>query len=160
MNYCINYLGRQANNFISWDCRVDLNNITFVVEPLENPASKPAYRDEQIQLLLDQILKFSSTWTVIAIDDVAIFHGENYYPLSSRFILYFLARFAPFADGSTELAITKALIITNAEFHSWAWMRFLIKRPLFKHLTLELLPNGEEDDNIMLLCQASLKLKR
>lgn len=153
LNYCINYLGRQANNFISWDCRVDLKNVTFIVEPLENPASKPAYRDEQIQLLLDQILKFSSTWTVIAIDDVTVFHEENYYPLSSSFILYFLARFAPFADGSTELTISK-LILTNAEFHQWAWIKFFIRRPKFRHLTLELLPNEDEADNLMILSQA------
>lgn len=149
LNYCINYLGRQANNFISWDCRVDLKNVTFVVEPLENPA----YRDEQIQLLLDQILKFSSTWTVIAIDDVTVFHKENYYPLSSSFILYFLARFAPFADGSTELIISK-LILTNAEFHQWAWIKFFIRRPKFRHLTLELLSNEDEADNLMILSQA------
>ena len=153
MNYCINYLGRQASNFISWDCRVDLKNVTFVVEPLENPALSPDYRDKQIQLLLDQILKFSSIWTVIAFDDVTVFHKENYYPLSSSFILYFLARFAPFADGSTELTISK-LILTNAEFHQWAWIKFFIRRPKFRHLTLELLSNEDEADNLMILSQA------
>lgn len=153
LNYCINYLGRQHKDFISWDCRVVLKNVTFIVELLENPASEPAYRDEQIQLLLDQILKFSSAWTVIAIDDVTVFHEENYYPLSSSFILYFLARFAPFADDSTELTISK-LILTNTEFHQWAWIKFFIRRPKFRHLTLELLPNEDEADNLMILSQA------
>ncbi|HEY2567199.1 MAG TPA: hypothetical protein VGH95_05810 [Candidatus Aquirickettsiella sp.] len=153
LSYCINYLGRQPKNFISWDCRVDLKNVTFIIGPLENPASEPVYRDAQIQILLDEILQFSSTWTVIAIDDVAVFHEENYYPLSSSFILYFLARFAPFADGSTELIISK-LIVTNAEFHQWAWIKFFIRRPKFRHLTLELLPHEDEADNLMLLTQA------
>ncbi len=79
---------------------------------------------------------------------MTILQGENYYPLSSYFILVFLARFAPMEDDLTELTIT------NAEFHAWAWMKFLTNPPRLDCLTLELLPNKDQEDNFLLLCQA------
>ena len=151
LNYMMEDLAQQPKSSTKLDYKLYLDNVTFDTE-IQNLSIDSL--ENLIHLFLDKLLSFSLKWSVIAFDNVNILQDKNYYPLSSRFILYFLARFAPFADGSTELAITKALIITNAEFHSWAWMRFLIKRPLFKHLTLELLPNEDEVNNIMLLCQA------
>ncbi len=151
LNTMIKDLARQPKSTTKLDYKLYLDTVAF--DPEVQNLSIDAL-ENLIHLFLDKLFSFSPEWSVIALDNVSILQGEKYYPLSSRFILYFLARFAPFEDGSAELAITKTLMITNAEFHSWAWMRFLIKRPLFKHLTLELLPNEDEVDHIMLLCQA------
>jgi hypothetical protein len=153
LNYCINYLGREAKNFISWDCRVDLKNVTFIVGPLENPASEPAYRDEQFEILLDQIFKFWSTWTVIAFDNVTILQDENHYPLSLIFIRRFLDLLTS-SNGESASLLVSRLIIRSAEFHSWAWIKFLVTRPKFHTLIVELLNNEEQEDNLMLLIQA------
>lgn len=99
-------------------------------------------------------MKFSSKWSVIALDNVTIFHEENYYPFSASFIFEFLAGLAPFQDGSVEFTITKELIITNAEFHSWAWMKFLKIPPTLDNLTLELLPDEDQQENLLHLCDA------
>lgn len=153
LNYCINYLAQQPKNFISWNCKVDLKNVTFNVGT-ENPVSAPAYREVQIAILLDQVFKFSSKWTVMALDNVTILHAENHYPLSSYFILVFLTRVTASKYQDANLSISHQLIIRNAEFHSWGWIHFLITRPRCHTLVLELLNNEEREDNLMLLIQA------
>lgn len=149
--YFREYLKRQPKPSSKLDYKLYLENVTFDVgdqnlsrDRLEMP----------IHIFLDQVFSFSTRWSVIGFDNVSILRGKDYFPLSSCFTLYFLARFAPLADGSSDFAITKALIITNVEFHSWAWIKFFVRRHIFRHLTLELLANEDEADNIMVLSQA------
>lgn len=153
LSYFINYLNlnKPARFSYGLDYRFYLDNVTFDLGVQNLPVDR---LEMPIHIFLDKVFSCSPRWNVIGFNNVSILQGEVYSPLSSYFILVFLARFAPLEDGSIELAITKALIITNAEFHQWAWMRFLTKRPTFWQLTLELLPNEDETDNIMVLGQA------
>ncbi len=153
LSYFINYLNLNKPSRPSYelDYRFYLDNVAFDLGVQNLPVNR---LEMPIHIFLDKVFSFSPRWSVIGFDNVSILQGKVYSPLSSYFILAFLAGFAPLEDGSTDLAVTKALIITNAEFHQWAWMRFLTKRPTFWHLTLELLPNEDEADNIMVLCQA------
>jgi hypothetical protein len=153
LTYFREYLKRQPKPSSELDYKFYLDNVTFNVGA-PTLSSQGGLREAAVDAFLDQIFSFSPKWSVIAFDNVTILQGENYYPLSSRFILQFLARFAVMEDDLTELTITNALIITNTEFHAWAWMRFLIALQKFDSLTLELLSNEDREDNFLLLCEA------
>lgn len=155
LDYFINYLdlNKPSRPSSTLDYKFYLNNVIFNLDS-QVLSSQGDLREEAVKAFLDQVFSFSLKWSVIALDKVSILQGENYYPLSSYFILKFLARFAVIEDKPVELTITNALIITNAEFHSWAWMRFLTNPPRFENLTLELLPNEEQEENFLHLCDA------
>ncbi|WP_342220215.1 hypothetical protein [Rickettsiella endosymbiont of Miltochrista miniata] len=151
LSYFIQYLNlnKPARPSSKLDYKFYLDNVAFDLG-VQNFSSdiKP------VRIFMDKIFSFSPKWSVIALDNVSILQDENYYPLSAYFILEFLARFGVLEDNPAKLTITNALIITNAEFHRWAWMRFLTKPPRFDSLTLELLPNEEQEEDFLHLCDA------
>ena len=147
LNHFINYLEQQTEKLKGWDHRVYLKNVTFNLN-----GSKEFYRDEKVEQLLGQIFCFSSRWSVIEFDNVRVLQDENLYPLSSNFILEFLARFTP--PQRFNSFISHKLLIKNAEFHSWAWIHFLIMRPQFHTLVLELLDDVELEDHLMVLFES------
>ncbi|TLY48143.1 MAG: hypothetical protein E6K54_02575 [Gammaproteobacteria bacterium] len=147
LNYFINYLKKLTEKLKGWDHRVYFENVTFNLND-----SEQAYRDEKVTQLLDEIFYFSSRWSVIALDNVRVLQDENHYPLSSNVILELLTRFTP--PQRSNLFISHQLIIKNTEFHSWCWIHFLITRPQFRTLVLELLDDDELEDNLMLLFES------
>lgn len=153
LDYFIAYLEQQPKDLNSRDRRVYLKNVTFNVGSASH-TSEQAYREAQIEILLDIVFKFSSIWTVIAFDNVAILQDKNHYPLSSNFIRRFLYLLTSSEYDRAILRITHQLVIRNAEFHSWYWIKFLITRPRCGSLILELLNNDEQEDNLMVLFQA------
>ena len=150
--YFKEYLKKQAKSCSVLNYKFYLENVIF---SLGSPGlfSQESLREAALEVFLNQIFSFSPKWNVIAFDKVTILKDENYYPLSSYFILLFLARFKVMEADLTELTITNALIMTNAEFHPWAWMRFLTSPSRFDSLTLELLSNEDREDNFLLLCE-------
>ncbi len=147
LNYFINYLNQLTGKLTGWDNRVHFENVAFNLND-----SGQAYRDEKVEKLLYKIFYFSSKWSVIALDNVRVLQDENHYPLSSRFIVEFLAGFT--GSQRTHLTINRQLIIKNAEFHPWGWIHFLIMRPQFHTLVLELLKDEELEDNLMVLFES------
>jgi hypothetical protein len=137
-----------------------LNNVTFKLEvPVLSPQETIQDEVDTILWQLHQIFHFSPEWCAIAFDNVTILHGENRYPLSSYFIYRFMSiitdKEAERDKGDVKLRdYLTDLSITKAEFHSWAWMRFLTSKPKLDSLTLEWLPNEDQEDNIMVLCEA------
>lgn len=151
--YFTEYLKKQPKPSPELDYKFYLENVTFSLE-IPTLSSQEEFREATIGLFLNQVFSCSHKWRVIAFDNVSILQDKNYYPLSLRFILLFLARFKISEDDLIGLSVTNALIITNARFHPWAWIRFLTNSPRFDRLTLELLLNEEQEDNIMVLCEA------
>ncbi len=150
LNYFINYLKQLSGKFKGGDQRVHLENVTFNLN-----SSEQTYRDEKIKQLLGRIFYFSSRWSFIALDNVRVLQDENHYPLSSNFILEFLIPFTPPSRyENARVLISHQLIIRNVEFHSWGWIKFLISRPKFHGLGLELLDDKELEDNLMLLFES------
>ncbi len=147
LNYFINYLKQLTGKLKGWDHRVHFENVTFNLN-----ISEQAYRDEKIEKLLDKIFYFSSRWSVIALDNVTVLLDENPYPLSSNFILELLTRFTP--PQPTNLYISHQLTIRNTEFHPWGWIHFLITRPQFHTLVLELPDDEALEDNLMVLFES------
>ena len=147
LNHFINYLDKLTGKLSGWDHRVVFENVTFNLNSQDQ-----AYRDEKIEQLLGQIFYFSSKWSVIALDNVMVLQDENTYPLSLNFILELLTRFTP--PQPTNLYISHQLTIRNAEFHPWGWIHFLITRPQFHNLILELLDDEALEDNLMVFFES------
>lgn len=143
----INYLEQLTGKLSGWDHRVVFENITFDLN-----GSEETYRDEKVEQLLGQIFYFSSKWSVITLDNVTVLQDENPYPLSLNFILELITRFTP--PQPTHLYISHQLTIRNAEFHPWGWIHFLITRPQFHTLILELLDDEASEDNLMVLFES------
>lgn len=153
LSYFIKYLNLNKSSRPSsgLDYKFYLDNVAFDLGVQNLPIDR---LEMPIHIFLYKVFSFSTSWSVIGFDNVSILQDKIYSPLSAYFILEFLARFAPLADGSTDFTVTKALIITNAEFHSWAWMKFLKIPPTFDSLTLELLPDEYQQENFLHLCEA------
>jgi hypothetical protein len=151
------YLKKQPKPSSERDYKFYLENVTFNIEEPRHYSQTEAreYADEEVLYQLQEVFSFSPKWSVIALDNVTISQGENYYPLSSYFIYRFMNRIKVEKNDVIKLIITNALIITKAEFHVWAWMRLCTIPSLrLASLTLELLPHEANEDNFMVLCEA------
>lgn len=160
LDYMMKYLARQPKPSAILDYKLCLDNLILDIETPEsywqnNPRE---YADDKLLYLLDEILKFSPKWSVIALDNVTILQEENYYPLSFNFMWHFGnlitdVKYNPVREEKKkELIVTQSLIITNAEFHSWVWRELLRKRTKLDSLTLEFLANNDLDENLAYLC--------
>ena len=148
LTYFREYLKKQAKPCSEQNYKLYLRNVTFNVE-LTALYSQEDRLKASVGALLDQFFGFSPKWGVIVLDNVTISQGDNRYLLSSYFIAGLLSQLGVMKDYLTELSIMKA------EFHLWAWIRFLTIPPRLDSLTLEL-PNENEDkeDNLIVLCDA------
>lgn len=158
LEYMLEYLAEeQAAASTHLDYRLYLDNVIFDIETPENFSHRNPREctDDALIYLLDKILAFSPKWSVIGLDNVTILQGESYYPLSFYFIWYLAPLIVTPAEnsktGRKELIATKELIITHAEFHPWVWNRVLPLSQL-NRLTFELLPNADQAENLLHLC--------
>lgn len=150
---CIKFLKQQTWVLNFQDRKLYLKNITFDVGPAK-PETLHCSRDQKVFRLINQLFRLYSRWSVIALDNITILQEGNRYPLSSFCLLEFLTPLTASIHENARISITQQLIIKNAEFHSWGWIHYLIHRPRFHTLVLELINDTELEDNLMLLFQA------
>lgn len=150
LDYFGEYLEAHSNSSSERSYRFYLNHVTFNVEVPTLFSQKEAldYADEEVLYQLQKVFDCSPKWSVIAFHNVTILQGEHCYSLSPYFIYRLLNLLVAVKDHLSELSIT------NAEFHPWIWIRFLTLPLMLDMLTLDLLPNEDKDDNLMVLCEA------
>lgn len=146
--YFIEYLDKLPKTCFEQNCKLYLSQVTFNAE-FPTIYSQEERLEATVGLFLNQLFHYSTKWHVVALDNVTILQGEDRYLLSPHFIDRLLLQLSVMTDSLTELSIT------NAEFHSFAWIRFLTIPPKLDILTLELLNEDKsKTDNLIVLCEA------
>ena len=161
LHYMRMLLAQHNKPSIELGYEIYLDNLILDIEIPEiySQNNSREYADDELMYFLADVIEFSPTWKVIALDNVTILKEEIYYPLSFNFMWQFgnlivQVKYDPVRrEKKKELIVTDSLIVTNAEFHSWVWRELLRRGADLDNLTIEFLANGEQDENLTFLCE-------